>query len=103
LEAAFPVLMAVDLAVAERIEQPLDFRIANRASKADAVDVVDRHEHRRFVRHDPEMIKTAGGAENCFFLDARYDAEPLVWVDDLVSDLECHVGSPYLRWVSEAL
>src|SRR6188508_2817085 len=78
LEAAFPVLMAVDLAVSERVEEPLDLRVADRAPKAYAIDVIERDEYRRLVRDNTEVIKTTGGTENRLFFDPRYDAEPLV-------------------------
>jgi hypothetical protein len=36
--------------------------------------------------------KTARRTENSFFFDAFNDTEPMVRVDDLVADLECHVS-----------
>jgi hypothetical protein len=30
--------------------------------------------------------------ENGFLFHPLHDAEPMVWVDDLVADLECHVS-----------
>jgi hypothetical protein len=98
LEAALPVLMVVDLAVAEEGEQSLDFFVVDGASEADAVDVVDRHENRRLVCDHPEMIEPAGGAEDCLGLDALNDAESVIWVDDLVTNLKCHI-SPTLSKV----
>ena len=93
LEAPFPVLVVVDLAVAEQAEQPLDFFVADGAAQADAVDVAHRHEHGRFVGDDAEMIETAGGAENGFLFDAFDDPETMIRVNDLVADFKCH-GSP---------
>jgi len=74
LEASFPVLMVVDLPVAEQAEQPLDVFVADRAAQAHAVDIAQRHEHGRIVRDDPEMVKTAGGTEDGFVFDAFDDS-----------------------------
>ncbi len=93
--------MVIDLAVAERVEEPLDFRVADGAAKPDAVDVVDRHEHRRLVGDDAQMIKPAGSTEDGLLFDTDNDPEPLVRVNDLVSNLECHSGSPVMRCVDE--
>src|SRR5262249_57450458 len=87
LEAPFPVLMVVDLAVAEQAEEPLDFFVADRAAKADAVDVAHRHEHRRVVRDDPEMVEAAGPAADGFLFDAFDDPETLIPASDLVAAL----------------
>src|SRR6185503_11356400 len=78
---------------------PLYLGIANRTTQPDAVDVVERHEHRGFVGDDPQVIKAAGGAEDGLLFDPSYDAEPLVGVNDLVSDLKCHSGSPVMRYL----
>ena len=101
-ESTLPVLVVVDFSVAERVEQPFDLFIADGTTQADAVDVVDRHEHGRFVGNDAKMIETAGGTEDGFLFDTRDDAEPLVGVNDLVSDLECHSDSPVMRCVMKA-
>ena len=87
--------MAVDLAVAQQREQPLDFVVGDGAPQADAVDVVDRHEHRRLVRH-PELIEPAGRAHDGLGLDAFDHTEPMIRVDDLVADLKCHVSPDVL-------
>src|SRR5437870_13851487 len=85
--------MVVDLAVAEQAEEPLDFFVADGATQADAVDVAHRHEHRRIIRDDPEMVETAGRTENGFLFDAFDDPETMIRVNDLVADFKCH-GSP---------
>src|SRR5207244_2483964 len=90
LETAFPVLMIVDLAVAEQAEQPLDFCVADSAAEADAVNIAHRHEDGRVVRDDPEMIKAARCSENRFLFDALDDPESMVRVNDLVADFKCH-------------
>ena len=92
LEATLPVLMVVDLAVAQQREQALDFFVADRLAQADAVDVGDGHEHRGVVRDDAEVKEPAGRTKNGFFFDPFDDTEPVVRVDDLVADLECHVS-----------
>ena len=84
--------MIVDFAISEQREEAIDFLVADRAAEADAVDVIDRNEHGRFVRDHSEMIKTARCAENCFRLDALNDAKPMIWVNDLVTNLECHAS-----------
>jgi hypothetical protein len=38
------------------------------------------------------MVEPAGGAEDGFGFDALNDAESVVWVNDLVTDLECHMS-----------
>src|SRR5262245_45162462 len=38
------------------------------------------------------MKEPAGGSENRFFLNPFDDAEPMIRVDDLVTELECHVS-----------
>src|SRR5215831_13296285 len=58
LEPSLPVLMVVDLAVAEQREEPLDFVVGDGAAKTDAVDVRDRHEYDCLVGYDTEMIET---------------------------------------------
>jgi hypothetical protein len=37
------------------------------------------------------MEKAAGRAEDRFLLDLLYDAETMVWVNDLVANLKSHV------------
>src|SRR5215472_14321715 len=90
LEPSLPVLMVVDLAVAEQREEPLDFVVGDGAAKTDAVDVRDRHEYDRLVGDDAKVIETASGAENSFFFDAFDDPETMVRVDDLVTDFKRH-------------
>jgi hypothetical protein len=82
----------VDLAVAEKREEPFDLLVADCPPQSHAVDVVHRNENRRFVRDHPEMIEAAGGAEDCFGFDALNDAESVIWVNDLVTNLECHIS-----------
>src|ERR1044071_8423742 len=84
--------MIVDLAVAEQREQPFDFFIVDSAPESDAVNVVDRHEHCRFVGDHSQMIKAASCSQDGFGFDALNDAESVVWVNDLVTDLECHAS-----------
>ena len=84
--------MIVDFAISEQREEAIDFLVAYRAAEADAVDIIDRNEDGRFVRDHSEMIKTARCAENCFRLDALNDAKPMIWVNDLVTNLECHTS-----------
>ena len=84
--------MVVDLPVAEKTEQPIDLFVIDSAAQADAVNVVHRDEHCGFVRDHSQVVKTAGGSEDCFCFDALNDAEPVVWVNDLVTDLECHMS-----------
>src|SRR3954463_329127 len=92
LETAFPILMIVDLAVAQEVEQPLDLFVRNGLAKADVVDVGDGNEHGRVVCHDPQVKKSAGSTKNCLFFNAFDDTEPVVRVYDLVADLKCHVS-----------
>ena len=92
LESSFPVLLAVDLAVAEDSEQAIDFGVTNRAAQSDAVGVADGHEHHRLVRGNAEGVESARRAENGLLFDALDDAETVIRVDDLVTDLECHVS-----------
>jgi hypothetical protein len=84
--------MIVDLAVAEEGEQPLDFFVADGAAEANAVNVIHRHEHGCFVGDHSQMIETASCSQDGFGFDALNDAESVVWVNDLVTDLECHMS-----------
>src|SRR3954453_19750993 len=92
LEAALPVLVVVDLAVPEQPEEPLDFFVADRAAEADAIDVVHGNEHCGLVRHHPEMVETARGTEDGFGFYSLNNSESMVWVNDLVTNLECHMS-----------
>jgi hypothetical protein len=38
------------------------------------------------------MIKTAGCTEDCLCFDALNYAESVIWVNDLVTNLECHTS-----------
>jgi hypothetical protein len=38
------------------------------------------------------VIKTAGGAEDCLRFYALHDAESMIWVNDLVTNLKCHMS-----------
>src|SRR5205807_2066771 len=46
--------------------------------------------HGRVIRNDPQMIEPARCSENGLFFDALDDPEPMVRVNDLVADFECH-------------
>jgi len=72
--------------------QSLDLFVTDGAAQADAVDVVHGHQNGRFVGNHPQMIETAGCTEDGFGFDALDDAESVVWVNDLVTDFECHVS-----------
>jgi hypothetical protein len=89
--------MIVDAAVAQESEETLDFFIGDGLPQTNIVDIRDGHEHRRIVRHDTQMKEAAGGTENCFLFDPFNDAESMIRVDDLVTELECHV-SPVEGW-----
>ena len=66
--------------------------VADGAPQAHAVDVVQRDEHGGFVGDHAEVIEAAGGAKNGFSFDALNDAESVIWVNDLVTNLECHTS-----------
>src|SRR6185436_2367685 len=91
--------MIVDLAVAEQREQPLDLFVADSAPEADAVNVIDGHKHRRLVGYHSQMVETASCSQDGFGFDALNDAESVVWVNDLVTDLECHMSPTEVRCV----
>jgi hypothetical protein len=74
---------------------PLDFRVADGAAEADAVDVGEWDEHGGFVRNDPKMVEAAGRTEDRFLLDALHDSQAMIRVYDLVADFKCH-SSPCL-------
>jgi len=82
----------VDLAVAEEREETIDLFVVDRAPQADAVNIVDWNENGRLVRDHPEMVEAAGGAEDGFGFDALNDAESVIWVNDLVTNLKCHMS-----------
>jgi hypothetical protein len=81
--------MVVDLAVAEQTEEAVDLLVAHRAPKSNAINIIDRHEHRGFVRH-AELIEPARRAHDRFGFDLLDYAETVIRVDDLVADLKCH-------------
>src|SRR5262245_3684434 len=85
--------MIVDLAVPEEDEEALDFLVADGSPQPDTVNIGDRHEHGRFVCYDAKVIEAAGRSKNGFLFDSFDNAQTMVRVDDLVSDLKCH-GSP---------
>src|SRR5688572_9456278 len=84
--------MVVDLPVAQEVENPIDLIVGDFLAKSDAVNVGDRHQHRRVVRDDAQVEKTAGSTKNSFLFDPFDDTETMVRVDDLVAELECHVS-----------
>ena len=90
LEASLPVLVVVDLAVAEQREESLDFFVGDGAPETHAVDVRNRNEYDRLVGDDAKVIEPAGCAENSFFFDPFDDPETMVRVDDLVTDFKCN-------------
>src|SRR5687767_14144753 len=73
------------------MEQALHLLVGDRAPQANVVHVGDRYEHRCLVGNDAKMEKAAGRAEDGFLLDLFYDTETMVWVNDLVANLKCHV------------
>ncbi len=82
--------MAVDFAVAEEVEQALHFEVANRPPQPDAIDVVHGNKNSCFIGH-AQLVKAARRAQNRLRLDPLDDTEPMIRVDDLVANLECHV------------
>jgi hypothetical protein len=38
------------------------------------------------------MEEPARRSQDGFFFDAFNDTEPMIWVDDLVANLECHMA-----------
>ena len=84
--------MIVDLAVAEEAKEPFDLFVADGPAEANAVDVVHRDEHGGFIGHHAQVVKPAGCSENCLGFDALYYAESVIWVNDLVTNLECHTS-----------
>jgi hypothetical protein len=89
--------VVVDFAVAEEREETFDLFVVDRAPETDAVNIVDWNEHGRLVRDHPEMVEAAGGAEDCFCLDALNYAESVIWVNDLVTNLKCHMSPTEVR------
>src|SRR5690606_27082883 len=87
-----PVLVVVDLAVAEASEQPLDVGVRDRTTQADFGRVRHRHQNRRLVGENPKMVEPARGTEDGLFFDALDYTETMIRVNDLVADLECHVS-----------
>jgi len=82
----------VDLAVAEQREEAIHFGIVDGLAEADAVYVRNRHQHGGVVCDDPQVEEPASRPENRLLFNTFNDAEPVVRVNDLVSDLECHVS-----------
>src|SRR5262245_54503872 len=84
--------MVVDFAIAQEPEQPVNLLVADCAPEADAIDVVHRHQHGGLVRDHAQVIETAGRSENSFRFDALHNAETVIRVNDLVTNLECHTS-----------
>jgi hypothetical protein len=75
----------VDPAVAQKVEQTIDFVVVDRLAQSYVVDVRDWHQHGRVVGNDPQMKEPTRGTQNSFFFDPFDDAESMVRVDDLVT------------------
>ena len=71
---------------------PLYLFVRDRLAKADVVYVDDRNQDGGVIRDDAEMEETERLTKNGFLFDPFNDTEPVVRVDDLVADLECHVS-----------
>mgnify|MGYP003350153633 CR=1 FL=1 len=68
------------------------FLVLDRLAETHAVDVGDRHEHRRVIADDAKVKETAGGTQDGLLFDPFDDPETMVRVDDLVTNLECHAS-----------
>jgi hypothetical protein len=89
--------MIVDLAVAEQAKQAVDLFVADGTAKTYTVDVVDGYEYGGFIRHHAKVIKAARRPKNGFGFDALNNAESVIWVNDLVTNLECHTSPNSVR------
>ena len=90
LEAALPVGDLLDLAVAEQGEDLADVGGADHRAQAHAVGVLLRHPHAGVVGEDPELVEADLAAGDRARLDALDDADAVIRVDDLLTDLELH-------------
>jgi len=90
--------MVIDLSVAEQHEQPFNFFVRNGAAETNVVDIGDGHEHRRLIRQNSEVEKTASCSENGLFFDLLDDPESMIRVYDLVTDLKSHVPLVSIWW-----
>ena len=84
--------MIIDLAVAEKGEEAIDLVVGDGFPEPYTVNVRDGNQHGRVIGNDTQMKEAACGTKNGFFFDPFDDTEPVVRVDDLVADLECHVS-----------
>src|SRR6185295_5866395 len=92
LEPALPVGVLLDLTVAQHGEDLLDVTHADDVTKADPVGVLLGHPDSRIVRQDPELVKTDLPRRRGTRLNALDDPDSVVWVDDLLTDLEIQSG-----------
>jgi len=74
------------------VKETFDFVIADRFAQSHVVNVRDRYEDGRVVGDYAEMKEAARRTQNGFFFDAFDDAESVIRVDDLVTELKCHVS-----------
>jgi hypothetical protein len=90
--------VVVDLAVAKQLEQTFNFLIRDGPAQANVIDIRNGHEHRRLVRQNSEMEKTASSAENGLLFDLLDNPESMIRVNDLVTDLKSHVPLVSIWW-----
>jgi hypothetical protein len=90
--------VVIDFAVAQQLEQAFNFLVRDGPAQANVIDIRDRHKHRRLVRQNSEVEKTASSTENSLLFDLLDDPESMIRVDDLVTDLKSHVPLVSIWW-----
>src|SRR5204863_9805668 len=89
------------VAVAQETVDPAHVGHADDRAQAHSVGVLLRHPDPGVVRKDPELVETDLARRSRPCLDALHDADTVIRVDDLLTDLEDHAD--LLVFLSTAL
>jgi len=66
--------------------------IGDGSSEPNALDVFDRNQNGRVARNHPQRIKATGGSHNCLFFDSLNYTKSVIWVNDLIANIKCHIS-----------
>ena len=102
LVATLPVLVRVDIAVPENLEEPLDLTLLTQRAKPHQVEVVLRNHHFRRVRKECQVVVGVCYPVDHAVLDLLDEADSVVRVHHFLTNLECH-GSPFCRNSAKSL
>src|SRR5262249_15872537 len=97
LEPALPVRVLVDPSVPQQVEDLADVVGGDDVPQADAIGVLLGHPDAGVVRQDTELVEADLSGRRGTGLDALHDADAVVRVDDLLTDLEIHTDLSFYR------